>query len=79
MNEYTKEILKKSAEGRQTAVMDYQINIDNYKLAIKEITENYGEDMHDFKNRLESLLASELHEQKKEMIMLKVIKQQLEG
>jgi ribosomal protein L14E/L6E/L27E len=79
MNEYTQKILRESATARQHAVMDYQINIDNYTLAIKEIDENHGDDMKEFRIRLEALLKTELLEQKKEMIMLKVITQQLEG
>lgn len=75
------ETLKAAAEGRRSGVMHYQINIDNFRLAIAKIE---AEHMHnpamvDFANQLRDLLASNETEQLKERIMLEVIEKQLEG
>lgn len=74
------DILKKSADARAKNVEDYQINIDNFRLAISEIEYNHSNDpeMAQYAEQLRSLLNSSLQEQKKEMVMLKVIRRQLE-
>lgn len=74
------DILKKSADARAKNVEDYQINIDNFRLAISEIEYNHSNDpeMTQYAEQLRSLLNSSLQEQKKEMVMLKVIRRQLE-
>jgi len=74
------DILKKSADARAKNVEDYQINIDNFRLAISEIEHNHPNDpeMTEYAEQLRSLLNSSLQEQKKEMVMLKVIRRQLE-
>jgi hypothetical protein len=74
------DILKKSADARAKNVEDYQINIDNFRLAISEIEYNHPNDpeMTQYAEQLRSLLNSSLQEQKKEMVMLKVIRRQLE-
>lgn len=69
------DILRASFEQRSRDVMLHQINIDNYRLAIAEC----GPDLADFAAQLEELLASSIHEQAKERVMLKVIEQQLEA
>lgn len=81
MNQEKHNILTQAAEQREREVMQYQINIDNYRLAIAEIERNYigDEGMKAFALQLRDLLASSIREQTKEKIMLKVIKQQLEA
>ena len=71
------EILKDSFVAREQEVMGYQINIDNYTLAIEHIKTSGDEDLADFCQKLESLLASEKLEQKKAKVMLFVVQQQL--
>lgn len=68
-------------EAREQEVMHYQINIDNYALALEEIAGLAPEERNelaDFANQLRTLLASEKLEQKKAKIMLAVIKRQME-
>ena len=80
LREMHRDTLTQAAEGREREVLGYQINIDNYRLAIAEIETNHADDpnMQEFAARLRDLLASSLVEQTKEKIMLKVIKSQLE-
>lgn len=76
-----KEILISALDARQAEVMHYQINIDNYTLALAEIRnlpEGEQEELRAFSDQLSGLLASERLEQKKARIMLAVIQQQLE-
>jgi len=74
------DILTASAEGREREVMHYQINIDNYRLAIAEIETNHSDDkaLVAFAGNMRELLASSIIEQSKEKILLKVIRNQLE-
>jgi len=77
MNEtYKKEILTSALEGRIREVTEYQVNIDNFKLAIELIGDR--EDLQDFKSQIESLLSSNTHELGKAQIMLEVIQSQME-
>lgn len=74
------EILAMSLEGRVQEVMNYQINIDNYALALEEIGNLPPEERNElleFTEQLRSLLTSEKLEQKKAKIMLAVIKKQV--
>lgn len=73
-------ILKNALSARNASVLEYQINIDNYRLAIAEIEANHmnDPDMVEFRERLNSLLLDCLREQKKEIIIRDVIKKQLE-
>lgn len=75
------DILTSALQARQQEVMHYQINIDNYTLALKEI-DNMSEpdkaELSAFSQQLKDLLASEKLEQKKAKVMLSVIEQQLE-
>lgn len=74
------EILKMSLEARIQEVMGYQINIDNYTIALSEISKKSQEDqaeLSEFSDQLRNLLASEKLEQKKAEIMLAVIQQQV--
>lgn len=73
-------ILKRTKEHREKEILMYQINIDNYRLALEEIQNNYTnmEEIKPFAEHLKSLLQSSIVEQTKEKIMLKVIEDQLE-
>ena len=71
------EILKQSLIAREQESMGYQINIDNYTLAIEHIKSSGDSDLTDFCQKLESLLASEKLEQKKANVMYLIIKKQL--
>ena len=74
------EILATSLTAREQEVMHYQINIDNYALALDEISRmppDERAEMSGFANQLSELLASEKLEQKKAKIMLAVVKRQI--
>lgn len=74
------EILSMSLEGREQEVMNYQINIDNYALALEEIANlppDERNELSNFAEQLRTLLTSERLEQKKAKIMLAVIKKQV--
>lgn len=75
MNNYIKETLKASLEGREKEILDYQVNIDNFTLMIEEIGEDA--DLQDFKANLVDLLSSSKFEQKKAKLIYKVIAGQL--
>ena len=81
MNTAKLDILRAAAEGRRTEVMNYQINIDNFTLAIAKIEAEHANnpEMVAFSDRLKDLLHSSVTEQLKERILLEVIEQQLEG
>lgn len=75
------EILAMSLEARENEVMVYQINIDNYSIALEMMSQMPPEDraeLSEFAGRLRDLLASEKLEQKKAKLMLQVIKSQVE-
>ena len=71
------ETLQSAYDARVDEVEQYQINIDNYRLAIAEIADDDVE-LQPFKQQLQDLLKSSLLEQRKAAIMLKVIKAQLD-
>lgn len=75
-----KEILMQSAEARARDVLLHQINIDNCRGALAEISEHHSDtpEMAAFRDQLQALLESSLVEQTKEQIMLTVIQRQLE-
>lgn len=76
----TKEkILKDAHKQRVEEVLAYQINIDNYRLAIFHIEESGDPDLQGFKGQLETLLKTEVIEQKKSNVMLAVIEKQIGG
>lgn len=80
-NETREEILQAALDARNQEVMHYQINIDNYAIALEEIGKLPADeraDLSGFADQLRTLLASERLEQKKAKIMLAVMKQQLE-
>jgi hypothetical protein len=68
-------MLTDAKKHREDEVLEYQINIDNYRLAIEKAAQD--PDMVEFKAQLESLLTSSIIEQKKAKIMLDVITDQL--
>lgn len=74
--EYKKEILISALDGRIKEVTEYQVNIDNFRLAIELIGEDA--ELQTFKQQLQDLMASSLLEQRKAKLMLEVIKSQLE-
>lgn len=74
------EILSMSLEARIQEVMHYQINIDNYAIALEEIGNlppDERAELSAFTEQLRTLLTSEKLEQKKAKIMLAVIQKQL--
>ena len=74
------EILASALEAREQEVMHYQINIDNYTLALDEMSKLSVEEraeLSGFADQLRTLLASEKLEQKKAKIMLAVVQKQL--
>jgi hypothetical protein len=72
------ETLKVSHQARVEEVLNYQINIDNFRLALQEVERRNDPDLEAFREQLEGLLASSILEQKKAQIMLDVIASQLE-
>ena len=74
------EILAASLDARIQEVMHYQINIDNYAIALEEIGNlppDERAELSAFTEQLRTLLTSEKLEQKKAKIMLAVIQKQL--
>lgn len=74
---YRHEILKASIEARVREITEYQVNIDNFRLALEACQDEA--DMSEFREQLQELLASSIREQRKAQIMLSVIKKQLSG
>lgn len=75
-----KEILAMSLEAREQEIMHYQINIDNYTLALEEMGYLPSADRAElagFAEQIRGLLTSEILEQKKAKIMMAVIKKQV--
>jgi hypothetical protein len=75
------EILQSAANARVQEIMHYQINIDNYTLALEEISQMSSDDqteLSEFTNQLSGLLATEKLEQKKAKIMLAVLQKQVD-
>jgi len=73
---YQKEILKSALDARIKEVTEYQVNIDNFRLAIERIGDD--QELQQFKEQITDLMQSSVLEQKKAQIMLDVIKSQLE-
>ena len=74
------EILQTNLDARKQEVMHYQINIDNYTLALANIAAMAADERSAllvFADQLTGLLASEGTEQKKAKVMLEVLRQQL--
>jgi hypothetical protein len=74
------QIITAALEGREQEVMHYQINIDNYSLALQQIDllpPDEQVELREFTKQLKELLISEKLEQKKSKIMLAVMKAQV--
>ena len=71
-----REILRSAKHQRENEVLEYQINIDNFRMAID--VARHDPDLTDFVEQLEGLLRSNILEQKKSKVMLHVIRQQLD-
>lgn len=74
------EILKSSLDARIQEVMHYQINVDNYRIALEEISKMPDDEramLSGFSDRLRTLMASETLEQKKAQVMLTVLQKQV--
>lgn len=74
------EILHTNLDARKQEVMHYQINIDNYTLALANIAAMAADERSEllgFADQLTGLLASERMEQRKARVMLEVLRQQL--
>lgn len=74
------EILQMSLDARVQEVMHYQINIDNYTIALNEIgklSQEEQAELSEFSSQLRGLLSSEKLEQKKAKIMLEVVRKQV--
>lgn len=76
LNDYKKEILVTALEARQKEVTEYQVNIDNFRLALEKVGDD--QELAEFKTQLEELLKSSIYEQRKAKIMLEVVQSQLE-
>lgn len=74
------DILKSALDARVQEVMHYQINVDNYTLALEQISTldaNERAELSGFADQLRGLLASEKLEQKKAQVMLVILQKQL--
>jgi len=80
-----KEKLVENLLHRQNEVQEYQVDIDNYEIAIKRLPKDFPKGhllyskMQDFKNQLEDLLFSCKVEQAKAITMLKVVEHRLKS
>ena len=74
--EYRTELLTSALDARIREVTEYQVNIDNFRLALDRIGDD--PELQEFKASLQNLLASSLLEQRKAQIMLDVIQSQVE-
>ncbi len=75
------DILKQALKARDEEILGYQINIDNYTLALEHIQAMSQEDqleLNAFSQQLAELLKSEKHEQKKARVIREVIFKQIE-
>jgi hypothetical protein len=73
-------ILKSALMARESEILEYQINIDNYERAIVKIDLKYKDNLPivEFKQRLLELLESSKTEQLKSIIIRDVIADQLD-
>jgi len=75
-HQYKTEILTAALDARIKEVTEYQVNIDNFTLALQRIGDE--PELRGFKEQIEGLLASSILEQRKAQIMLEVIREQVE-
>lgn len=73
------EILSQALESRDAELLAYQINIDNYRLAIAKIKTEYpnNEDLANFSRDLQARLDEECRQQLRARIIRDVIADQL--
>jgi hypothetical protein len=73
------EILSSALEGRDAELLGYQVNIDNYTLAIAKIEADYpeNEDLAAFRDDLQARLIEEKRQQLRCRIIRDVIADQL--
>ncbi len=72
-------ILLPALEGRDQELLTYQINIDNYRLAIAKISADHAdnEDLLAFRDELQTRLDEELRQQSRARIIRDVIADQV--
>lgn len=78
------EILRTAITTRDAEILEYQINIDNYRFAIQKIDatqwdSTLAEPMQQFKSQLGDLLRNNLIEQAKAILIRDVMAEQLEA
>ena len=78
MHPYQQEILTTALEQRDREIIEYQVNIDNYRRAIAKIADDDA-DLLPFRAQLQELLNSGLLEQRKSQLIRDVIAEQLSG
>lgn len=73
------EILKSALEHRNDEIENYQINIDNYTLAIEKINAEHSDNQPivEFRDNLSNLLETHKIEQLKSVIIRDVIAEQI--
>ena len=73
------ETLKQALDSRNEEILNYQINIDNFDLAIKKIEVEHpdNEDLKDFKRTLIELLDGNKKQQLRSIIIRDVIEEQV--
>jgi len=71
-----KEILSDALGYRKQELLNYEINIENYKRAIEKSKSD--PDLQDFRDNLEQILKTEIIEKKKSQVMHDIISEQLE-
>lgn len=72
-------ILQDAANARAQEDMLYQINIDNFRMAINSINKSGDTSLFKHRDELARLLGENLHQQKVNRVMLDVINQQIGG
>lgn len=73
------ESLNQAKQARIEEVEHYQVNIDNYIIALELLNERQDPDLIEFEKQLKELLRTSLIEQKKAQTMLDAITKQLEA
>lgn len=75
--DYKNQLLTTALDARVKEVTEYQVNIDNFKLAIDRIGED--PDLQEFKGYIQNMLSSSVIEQRKAQVMLEVVQSQITG
>jgi hypothetical protein len=72
-------ILTPALEGRDAELLGYQINIDNYRLAIAKINADYpdNDDLLAFRDELQTRLDEERRQQLRSRVIRDVIAEQV--